>query len=112
MSPSLEEQLKVLQVSYVKKIPKKLEDMESSWAALKQQSTEKNLGDFYCLVHKITGSGATYGFKQISETARPLEVLLNEKRENFSSLNVQDKSKIDSLFADLKKVCNEIYKNF
>ncbi len=77
----IDSRLEVLRKNYAKQLPEKISRLEELFAKL--EDIEK-LKELHSAAHKLTGSGATFGFDSLSRTARELEVFLKtllEKNE-------------------------------
>jgi DNA-binding response OmpR family regulator len=74
----MKQQMQVLQENYAGKLPGRIVEMEKLWESiLLKQNTSALLTKLRREVHSLTGSGATFGFKEISDIARDLELLLD-----------------------------------
>lgn len=72
------QQLKEMQQDYASRLPGKIIELEQLWGRLQRQiDTKKDLPELRRKVHSLSGSGATFGFKQISEYARQMELLVD-----------------------------------
>jgi len=72
------ELLKEMQQDYTSRLPGKIIELEQIWGRVQRQSdTSKDLADLRRKAHSLSGSGTTFGFKQISEYARQMEVLVD-----------------------------------
>jgi HPt (histidine-containing phosphotransfer) domain-containing protein len=66
-------QLEALRESYRAELPAKLGLIESTVEALRAGGERSHLQALYDLIHKLTGSAAIYGFRDISRAAGDLE---------------------------------------
>lgn len=69
----IREQIAALRVAYVHQLPARLNEI---YAVLELWLKSKNAADlftFYRLTHNLAGSGAVYGFMEITEKARAVE---------------------------------------
>ncbi|MBI4551590.1 MAG: Hpt domain-containing protein [Candidatus Latescibacteria bacterium] len=74
---ALNDQLKALYEAYAAHLPDKLSQIEAAWQALQHNAGASDpLNTLYFLVHKLTGSGATFGLTTVSEAASRLEQYL------------------------------------
>ncbi|MDH4276273.1 MAG: Hpt domain-containing protein, partial [Gammaproteobacteria bacterium] len=71
----LEEQLQVLRQQYVGQLPKKFAEIAEHWRQLRAQDDATLRATLHRLTHSLAGSGATYGFPDISTAARRAENL-------------------------------------
>jgi len=75
---SFNKQIETLQKEYAQQLPLKIMEMEMLWESIQSgQNSSETLQQLRQKVHRLTGSGATFGFKDLSETARNLEILLD-----------------------------------
>lgn len=76
----LEKQLLELQKNYSKQLPVKIMELELMWENIRE-SDGSNTGELIATmrrnVHRLTGSGATFGFNDLSESAQKLEIILD-----------------------------------
>lgn len=93
---------------YLAGAPKKLADLERAIAGLQLHPTsamhERRLR---LLLHNLIGSGASYGFPAVTETARYMSEILRRRREGQG---VADEEVIRDLLGRLEKL-REIFKN-
>jgi DNA-binding response OmpR family regulator/HPt (histidine-containing phosphotransfer) domain-containing protein len=67
-----------LKNEYAAKLPSKITDMEGTWEhVMNRKDTTRQLAKLRRLVHSLVGSGTTFGFKEISDDARELELTLD-----------------------------------
>ncbi|MEI6043929.1 MAG: diguanylate cyclase [Chloroflexota bacterium] len=111
---TLQAGLKALRKVYLERLPEKIEEIEKIWNSLQANNNDEALKALHLVVHRLNGSGATYGFKALSDRARILEGYLNsiiENKENNSEnnnplLSIQV-AEIDNLVAQLRLVAFE-----
>ena len=74
----LKARLSELVADYKKQLPSRIEEIEQAYAALKKESDQREkYVSLRLLVHKLAGSGATFGFDGITEKAKDLESRLD-----------------------------------
>lgn len=74
---ALEAELRALRASYSAQLPSRIQQVEEAWEiAQHNPGSSEHLKTLHLLVHRLTGSGATYGFTALSEEARTLELYL------------------------------------
>jgi len=72
------EQLMEMQQEYASRLPGKIIELEQIWGRIQRQGdTSKDIAELRRKVHSLAGSGTTFGFKQISEYAMQLELLVD-----------------------------------
>src|SRR5687768_2703064 len=70
-------ELKELQEYFAGRLPERLAELEEAWAAVAASGWEMGrVRTLHRLVHSLTGAGATFGFPEVSRTARVLERFL------------------------------------
>lgn len=75
--------LQELRASFAAQLPEKIQEIETHWSAvLSGDTTAGTLKTLHLLAHKLTGSGATFGFSAVSAAARVLEEALQGILEN------------------------------
>ena len=74
----LNSQLKLLKAAYAARLPSIAAQLEQAWSALRANWNEAACAELHRVVHSITGSGATFGYASLSDTARKLEAAIAE----------------------------------
>ncbi len=103
LSTDPQEMLRLLRESYIARLPDKIGQIEAAWQALNHDWNNETAQTMLMGVHKLSGSGASYGFQQISETARALEIFMSELIENSLLPSKAQKNKISRLLTSLKE---------
>ena len=103
-NPDIQEKLQQLHQQYAQKLPDRVSTLEKRWLALNLD--DPHSAQFDNLVrefHSLAGSGASYGFPQITSLSREIEnILLKAKSDNGQDSDVV-KSKINTKLAALKQ---------
>lgn len=74
----IQQQFQDIKVDYLRQLPGKIIQLEKIWERIqKRQDTAKQLVKFRGLAHSLTGSGTSFGVKEISDNARKIELLLD-----------------------------------
>ncbi|MFV2059599.1 MAG: diguanylate cyclase [Gammaproteobacteria bacterium] len=77
---SFEEKIKLLQISFIKELPARLNDLDVSISQLDSDPTDSSaLIALTRKLHTLAGSGATFGLPEVTELARKGENLLKVK---------------------------------
>lgn len=98
---SYEDQLIELSREYVGQLPKQLKDIKTSWEHLQHINWDiKKLEKLKLLSHSLVGSGASYGFPEISTAAKLLEQQLVKLD---SHVEPEQRSQINKHLSQLKK---------
>ena len=75
--PELRQELLVLSKAYTSRLPERLQEIEKAFRRWRESPLEREaLDELRSLSHRLTGSAATYGVSEVSETAKTLESLL------------------------------------
>ena len=99
----MRQQLQLLQENYAGKLPNRIMEMEKLWEnILLKQNTGPLLTKLRREVHSLTGSGATFGFKEISDIARELELLLDMIISEGEATITSRKDKIYQLLDNMR----------
>lgn len=82
----VENRIQQVRQSYIDALPAKLQTIQELWNTIKLENFAKTCltqqEEFFSLVHSISGSGAMFGFTQLSNTAKPLEKLFSQLQAN------------------------------
>jgi len=74
---SYEEQLAQLQSEYVAELPGRMLEIEGAWQSYGSDGSDANaLEQLHFHIHRLAGSAATFGFSQLSDYARSIELQL------------------------------------
>lgn len=74
-----QQQLAALRQEYIRRLPVKLGEIESGWNSLwRLRWDAETLRSLHRRAHSLVGSGATFGFPALSETARTLERIFKD----------------------------------
>ncbi|STY31304.1 regulatory protein (GGDEF domain) [Legionella wadsworthii] len=87
--------------NYSKNLPDKIGQIDASWQELKAHFDSENFTVFHRQVHSLCGSAGTYGYLEISQIARVLEIYL-KKFLDKKSLSEEEQEIISQLLMDIK----------
>jgi len=74
----LQERRNKLQLAYLRSLPSKARELRHCWQQCRQQGwPPASVHQLFILVHRLTGSGSTFGLPQLSESAKPIEKCLH-----------------------------------
>lgn len=105
---SFQQKLKVLQEGYAKRLPNKIQDIETTWHhVLETEGEEQAVQAFHRLVHSIAGSGGNYGFVQTGRNARELELFIKDMLENTLPMTTEHQAHIAGLLDRLKTAMHQ-----
>jgi len=90
---SFKDRLKSLREEYGRLLPTKIDDLVRIWNQVRKAEgdTTPHLAEAYRQAHSLAGSGATFGYSEVSEVASELEQLIKrlEEGEPFDEENEQ-----------------------
>lgn len=95
-----------LQEKYIKKLPTKLEDIEKKWRHLKLHFDRQELKNLHRMVHSLTGSTGTYGFHNLHQAMRDLEVYIQQLFD-YSGITATQQSEISRLVDAVKTILKD-----
>jgi DNA-binding response OmpR family regulator len=99
----MEQKMQEIQDDYASQLPDKIDEMEKLWAAIqKSRDNSRRLTQFRGLAHKLTGSGATFGFAEITRDAQQLELLLDMIIVEGEETMQKRKEQIDNLLDNMR----------
>src|SRR5690349_17194115 len=105
---SLKQELKLLREAYATRLPEKVGQVEEAWKELEAgRGDGETLKNLHFLVHRLTGSGATYGFVGLSEEARHLERYLKTLLESSLPFNQSQIAEANALIAKVKEAVRQ-----
>lgn len=108
LSPALQEQLRLLSEGYAQKLPGKLAQIGELWRTVRDDDAllwaPDTLSNLHRLVHSLAGSGATFGFAEVSRHARRAEIVLKPLASSGCPPDARQKHDIASALTDLEQV--------
>ena len=111
-SDSFEQQFGLLRDAYARDLGARLAALEHLWARLQRDGWERALAqDLRRRVHRLRGSGATFGFPQLSEAARHLEDTLREADVSGAAPTPQQLADIGAELGALRRALGESASN-
>jgi len=97
------QQMQEIQQDYASQLPDKIEEMEKLWATIKRgRGNKTRVPLLRTLAHKLTGSGATFGFAEITRDAQQLELLLDMIIVEGEETMQNRKEQIDNLLDNMR----------
>lgn len=102
LGPEFQEKLKKLSEDYRTKLPERLEKIKEAWRQCSPDNfSDLNYKKLEKLIHHLAGSGSTFGFPEISKTAKEIESLLSALNyENF----VEHRKQLGLAFQHLEQI--------
>lgn len=105
----IQKKLSALRIQYINKLPERLQKLEQCWQGLDKDFNA--LSEFHREVHSLAGSGGTFGFSELSQTARILERTLFIFIKLKQTLSFEQKQHISLEFSQLSQAITHILKN-
>ncbi|MDH3405706.1 MAG: diguanylate cyclase [Gammaproteobacteria bacterium] len=101
---NIREQLTALRQEYIRRLPERLGEIEAEWADLLREDWDaEKLRIMHRHAHSLVGSGATFGFPPVSDSARLVEQTLKELSEKPRPTDHTIENKLESLLMELRK---------
>lgn len=104
----IKQKLQQLRQQYADKLPERVFDIEKKWLALNlddPQSIEyENLTREF---HSLAGSGASYGFPQVTDLSREIEHILLDRISNNTQGSEQIRNQINDKLSALKMAATQ-----
>jgi diguanylate cyclase (GGDEF)-like protein len=100
MSSSLDiiEQLRLQQQGYAKQLPSKLAQLDQAFS---QRHDQDGLRNLRFLAHGLAGSGASFGYPELSKVARQLEIKLDAILESGRGLSDEESEAVADLLGTI-----------
>lgn len=101
-SIDIQQQLGELRAAYAKQLPEKLAQFEALWQTVHTAENGLDaLSAMHYVAHGLKGSGATFGFAALSNTAHLLEMFLKSLAQAKSMPTDEQRQQIEELLAEL-----------
>ncbi|MEB3337619.1 MAG: diguanylate cyclase [Leptolyngbyaceae bacterium] len=104
-----QEQLIVLRKAYAQQIPSRVAQMKEVWKDLLESWDQENLDTLHRMTHTLAGSGATFGFEVLSDTANTLELFLRAIISNGYPPTVEQQTQINALLDSLQEASGDLH---
>lgn len=95
------ERLQALRDAYSAQLPGKIDELRQLWEAQRLKPSVDGLRTLHRLVHSLSGSGATFGYNDVSLRARELEVYLKTVLSRGGALDASDIAFIETRLVPL-----------
>lgn len=102
----MQEKMQVLRAAYAAQLPGKIRQIEEACAGFQSRLDEETLHALHLMVHGLTGSGATFGFSELSQVARVLEEYLKNIISRKTPANAEDFAEIHRQISGLKQMAS------
>ena len=97
------QQLMEMQQDYASRLPGKIIELEQIWERIQGRGdSREDLALLRRKAHSLSGSGTTFGFKEISESARQLELLVDMIITEGKNTIIRRKDKINELLDNMR----------
>ncbi len=91
----IQAKLKALLDNYCNQLPERQKDIESHWQMVCEQQAMGEQGkELYRLVHSLAGSGASFGFAELSKAAKAFELKIKTYCDDARSLDHQAQAEL------------------
>lgn len=106
ISEKTRKRLEALRRAYVEQLPARVQAIEESWSGLRcGQWSMETLSELSRQVHGLAGSGATFGYAEISDKAHRLELVMDEIMESGGNPGANREGEVECFLEGLKKAC-------
>ena len=111
-SPDIQDKLAALLKNYRSQLPTRLQEIDELWNQVCERGEMGDPGrELYRLVHSLAGSGASFGFSELSKKAKDFENCLKPYCDNGSPLDEAAQQQLNpsrtSLYDELNRVFSE-----
>ncbi|PTQ91364.1 response regulator [Agitococcus lubricus] len=101
----LEERIRSVQRNFIAALPNLMADISDRWNTLRHTGWERAIVlELQSIVHRLAGSGGTFGFPDISRTAATLDVALGQTLADAEYVAPETKLSLDTQVDDLLSV--------
>ena len=108
----IQEKLMALQDDYLKRLPQEISDAQGLWSAVRlDESDAESLKSLYRLMHRLNGSGMTFGFPDISHAASAVEEALQEIVNNEKTRWSAFERQIEAGLEQMDELVNRLFKS-
>jgi len=108
----IQDKLKELQDEYLKRLPNELHDAQALWSAVRLDGSDtESLESLYRLMHRLNGSGTTFGFPDISHTASMVEEAIQEIVNNEGTPSPDQEKQIEAGLQQMNETMNRLFKS-
>ncbi|WP_020613290.1 diguanylate cyclase [Sediminispirochaeta bajacaliforniensis] len=106
-SAQLKEKLAALADEYIRMLPERFREIKDALMMAERDGSAGSLPTLRLLVHKLAGSGATFGFKELSRNGKALENRLEQLIESGEPPEPEDYSRLREAITALEGLCEE-----
>ncbi|MFQ5571241.1 MAG: response regulator [Rhodothermales bacterium] len=107
-----QKQMEALHRAYVQQLPGKVQQIVSQWKAVCQGAADKStLSHLYHHVHKLSGSGPTFGFSAIPDKTKHLEEVLKKYIAEGIPPTEEEEQQVEVALSSLKLLAAAVSTN-
>ena len=99
----IQQKLQQLRQQYAEKLPARITALEQQWQALDLDTQPAQFETLIREFHTLAGSGASFGFPQISALSRDIEQLLLSVKSTNAQLSEQTRTEVNAKLSTLKQ---------
>lgn len=100
----LNQRLSEIKAKYTKTLPEKLNQIEQLWNKLRYFNwTNEGLKLLYSIIHTLAGNGKTFGFQEVTDYCRKIEILLQDYLDSNDIPNTAAQEEVSLLIEQLVK---------
>lgn len=97
-------ELKELQEYFAGRLPERLAELEDAWAAVAASGWEEGrVRTLHRLAHSLTGAGSTFGYPEVSRTARVLERFLKSSLDGSGPAGMEAAGQVERLLEAVQR---------
>ena len=105
----LEERIRNVQVNFIASLPSYIVNLDNCWKTLRHTAWDVHTAqELQSFVHRLAGSGGTFGFPDISRTAVILDQSLTDALNYHDDVSPEKMIMLENQVTDLKRVLNSI----
>ena len=99
----IQDRFAALKQDYTNHLPDKLLSIESAWRQYLNSKDDELLSILQADLHKLAGSGATFGFPNISKIAKILELFVKDNIVQATIISEENIKQFSALLMSLKQ---------
>ncbi|MBN1799126.1 MAG: Hpt domain-containing protein [Spirochaetales bacterium] len=101
---AITKKLRALMTKFARKLPSRLKQMEDHLNILINRSWDKGVAkQLYADLHKLSGTGTSFGFKKLSEKSRQMEEYMTILLKNDHNLQSRQVKELCGYFKELQR---------
>ncbi len=103
-SQAISKKLRILMTEFAQRLPLRIKGMEINLNALVAKFWDEGIArQLYSELHKLSGTGTSFGFQKLSAKSRKMEEYVAWLLENDKVLDKSQVKKLCSLFRELQR---------